>query len=57
MENLLKKRTELGLTQIDVAIAVGVSLASYRMWEKGVTKPTEENLAKLKNVLNMKGVK
>ena len=44
-------REEKGLTQIDMAIAVGVSLSSYRMWEKGVTKPNEVNGHKLKQIL------
>lgn len=35
------------MTQIDAAIAIGVSLSSYRMWELGVTKPKEENMQKL----------
>jgi DNA-binding transcriptional regulator YiaG len=53
MTILEKARTDLNMTQVDVAIKVGVSLASYRMWEKGVTKPTDENNAKLKKVLEL----
>ena len=49
--NLKSLREEKGLTQIDMAIMVGVSLSSFRMWEKGVTKPNEINAAKLKKVL------
>lgn len=51
--NLKKLRTKLELTQIDVAKACQVSLSSYRMWEKGVTKPNEDNMKKLKNVLKV----
>lgn len=51
---LKETRLEKGMGQADVAIKVGVSLSSYRMWEKGVTKPNEENMAKLKEVLNIK---
>jgi len=54
MTKLREVRENLELTQVDVAIAVGVSLASYRMWEKGVTKPTDENRIKLEVVLGLK---
>jgi DNA-binding transcriptional regulator YiaG len=46
-------RTKLGFTQITLAIKCNVSLSSVRMWEAGVTKPTEENLKKLKEVLKL----
>lgn len=45
--NLKEQRIKKGMTQIDAAIAIGVSLSSYRMWELGVTKPKEENMQKL----------
>lgn len=51
--DIKKIRTHLGYTQTDLAIKVGVSLSSLRMWEKGVTKPNEENLKKLKEVLKV----
>jgi len=56
MNNLREIRTEKGMTQTDVAIAVGCSLASYRMWELGVTTPNEENCKRLREVLGI-GVK
>ena len=51
MENMKQYRIDAGLTQADVALKCGVSLTSYRLWEHGVQKPTDENLAKLKAVL------
>ena len=51
--NIKSKRLELGLKQTDVARAVGVSLAAYRLWELEVGKPNEENMKKLKTVLKM----
>ena len=51
MKTLKELRIEKGMTQTDVAIAVGCSLASYRMWELGVTTPNPENAARLKDVL------
>ena len=44
---LKEQRIKKGMTQIDAAIAIGVSLSSYRMWELGVTKPNETNMQKL----------
>jgi transcriptional regulator with XRE-family HTH domain len=52
--NIKSKRLELGLTQTDVARAVGVSLAAYRLWELEVGKPNEENMKKLMEVLELK---
>lgn len=44
-------RKEKNMTQLQVAVAVGVSYPAYRLWEAGGTKPTPENLEKLKAVL------
>ena len=52
--NLKKLRDEKGMTQTDVAKLIGVSLTSYRMWEIEVTEPSPENMAKLKEVLDVK---
>ncbi len=51
LENLKEIRLKKGLTQIEVAKQVKVSVNSYRAWEQGVSKPSEENLIKLKEVL------
>lgn len=51
MKTLKELRSEKKLTQTDVAMAVGCSLASYRMWEIGVTVPSPENYEQLKRVL------
>ena len=48
------QRLKLNLTQADVALAVGVSLTTYQLLEKGVTTPTPENLKKLNEVLRLK---
>lgn len=52
--NLKEHRKALKLTQGEVALKVGVSLMSYQLWERGHTKPTPENLQKLKEVLKIK---
>ena len=54
MKNIKELREEKGYTQMDVAVKVGVSLTSIRMWEKGVTEPKPENKDKLKKVLDIK---
>lgn len=46
-------RKKNGFTQIDVALKVGVSLTTYQLWERGVSNPTPENLAKLKVVFGI----
>ena len=54
MENLKEKRIELGMTQSQVAKQVGVSLMSYQLWERQVTKPNDIKYYKLKKVLKLK---
>ena len=54
IKNLKELRISKGLTQVDVAVAVGASLSSYRMWEKGVTTPNPENKVKLLEFLEIK---
>ena len=53
MENLRELRKEAGLTQMMLAVKVGVSLMTIQLWERGVTTPKEENLSKLREVLNV----
>ena len=55
MENIKQLREDKGYTQMDLAVKVGVSLTSVRMWEKGVSTPKPENKDKLEKVLNIKG--
>jgi DNA-binding XRE family transcriptional regulator len=47
MQSLREMRLEKLMTQTDVAVYVGCSLASYRMWELGVTKPSDKYKIKL----------
>jgi DNA-binding transcriptional regulator YiaG len=44
-------RKEKGLSQMGLAVAVGVSMVTIQLWERGVTTPNPENMAKLKEVL------
>ena len=53
MVGLREKREAKGLTQNDVAVAVGVSVQAYQLWERGASEPKPENLRKLKEVLGL----
>ena len=52
MENLKQWRIENGYTQWDLALKLGVSLGTYRLWEAGLSKPNEENREKLEKLLS-----
>ena len=54
MTKIKKQRENLGLTQVEVAREVGVTINSYRRWEQGVTNPKPENKDKLEDVLGIK---
>ena len=47
-------RNKLGMTQIDVSKAVGVSIATYQLWERGGSGMKSENRKKLEDVLQIK---
>ena len=49
-------RTKQGLTQIQVAVRVGVSYPAYRLWEMGGTRPSPDNEAKVREVLQIEEV-
>lgn len=40
--------------KVQLALAVGVSVQTLRYWELGVTAPNEENMKKLKQVVEAK---
>lgn len=52
-ERLKKLRKDAGLTQVDVANKLGISQPAYASWERGVKKPTQDNLVKIAQVLNV----
>ncbi len=51
MENLKQIRKSLGLSQIDLAQKVGVSLLTIQLWERGVSQPNETNKEELHRVI------
>lgn len=52
-ERLKTLRKQAQLTQVDVAEKLGISQPAYASWERGVKKPTQENLVKIAQVLNV----
>lgn len=52
-DKLKQKREELGLEQQELAERIGVSKQAYFKWEKGLSKPTKANIAKLEKVLKV----
>ena len=52
--DIKKLREATGLTQVEVAVKVGCSLSSFRLWEAGVTTPNPENMEKLIKILGVK---
>ena len=52
-ERLKKLRKQVQLTQVEVAEKLGISQPAYASWERGVKKPTQENLVKIAQILNV----
>ena len=51
MENLKQIRKSLGISQMDLAQKVGVSLLTIQLWEREISKPTEKNKEELERVI------
>ena len=52
--NVKELRKQKGMTLMDLAQAVGVSMNTIILWERNISKPNPENMEKLKEVLNVK---
>ena len=52
-ERLKTLRKQAQLTQVDVAEKLRISQPAYASWERGAKKPTQENLVKIAQVLNV----
>jgi DNA-binding XRE family transcriptional regulator len=53
MKDLKKMRIDAEMTQFDLARAVGVSVNTIIKWENEVSRPSDENLNKLKEAFNI----
>ena len=51
--DIQKLRKDKNLSQIELAAALGVSVNSVIIWERGAGNPNSENLEKLKKVLGV----
>lgn len=51
--NIRTYRKRIGMTQIELAEAAGVSIATLRRWEAGETAPTGTKITELAGVLNV----
>ena len=52
-ERLKTLRKQVKLTQAQIAEKLDISQQAYASWERGVKKPTQENLVKIAQVLNV----
>ena len=52
-ERLKILRKQEKLTQVQIAEKLEISQQAYAAWERGVKKPTQENLVKIAQVLNV----
>ena len=52
-ERLKKLRKKARLTQVDIARKLGISQQAYASWERGIKKPTQENLVKIAEIVNV----
>lgn len=51
--NFMKLRRKAGLSQADVARKLDVHINTYSLWERGLGKPSKENVEKLKSILDI----
>ena len=52
-ERLKESRKQARLTQVEIAGKLGISQPAYASWERGTKKPTQENLVKIAQILNV----
>ncbi len=50
---LKELRKQAHLTQVELAKRLGIGQSSYADWERGKKKPTQENLVKIAQVLDV----
>lgn len=52
-ERLKELRKQAHMTQVELANKLGIVQSSYADWERGKKKPTQDNLIKIAQVLNV----
>ena len=53
VERLKELRKQAHLTQVELAKRLGIGQSSYADWERGKKKPTQENLVKIAQILDV----
>ena len=53
MQTIKEARKALGMTQEQLAKALGVTQGAVAQWEKGISHPAFEKLSQVASVLNM----
>lgn len=53
LERLKESRKQARLTQGEISEKLGISQPAYASWEGGTKKPTQENLVKIAQILNI----
>ena len=56
-EQIKEFRTKLGLSQEAMAHLIGISFATLNRWEKGVTKPRNLAIMRIKDLMKSQGRK
>ena len=52
-KTIAEKRREIGLTQEELGNMLGISGKAISKWERGLSKPCDEHLAQLVNLLDL----
>ena len=52
MNNIKYIREKYNLTQMNIALAIGVSINTIAKWENNVSKPSDDNMKKLNDMFS-----
>ena len=52
MNNIKYMREKYNLTQMSIALAIGVSINTIAKWENNVSKPSDDNMRKLEDMFS-----
>lgn len=52
MNNIKYMREKYNLTQMNIALAIGVSINTIAKWENNVSKPSDDNMKKLNDMFS-----
>ena len=52
MNNIKYMREKYNLTQMSIALAIGVSINTIVKWENNVSKPSDDNMRKLEDMFS-----